>query len=114
MAFARQVIHLIKQIPAGRVATYGQIAALAGSPRAALMVGQILRRSSESDHLPWQRVISSTGCITIVNIQYPAELQAKLLEAEGVKVSWVNKSFKVDLGEYLWQPIDASRAKGTL
>jgi len=110
MSFEKQVIKKIKSIPPGKVATYGQIAALAGTPKAALMVGRILRYSSESEQftsspverLPWQRVINSEGRISIINMSYPAELQAKLLQDEGVKVEMKGGSYYVDLAQYLW------------
>lgn len=103
MSFKEQVIKKIKEIPNGRVATYGQIAALAGSPRATLMVGRILRYSSDTEQLPWQRVINSKGRISIINLSYPAELQAKLLQEEGVKVEMKDGSYYVNLAQYLWQ-----------
>lgn len=103
MSFRNQVVRQIKQIPRGKVATYGQIAALAGSPRAALMVGRILHQSSESKQLPWQRVINSKGRISIVNMAFPAELQAQLLRGEGVKVEERAGSYYIDLARYLWQ-----------
>ncbi len=103
MSFREQVMEKIRLIPPGKVATYGQIAALAGSPRAALMVGRILCYSSESEKLPWQRVINSKGRISIINMAYPAELQAKLLQEEGVKVEKRLESYHVDLARYLWQ-----------
>ena len=102
MSFKEQVIKKIKLIPPGKVATYGQVAALAGSPRAALMVGRILRYSSDVEQLPWQRVINSEGRISIINMSYPAELQAKLLQDEGVKVEMKGGSYYVDLAQYLW------------
>jgi len=113
MPFKEQVINLIKQIPRGRVATYGQIAALAGSPRAALMVGRILRYSSGTEQLPWQRVVNSKGRISIVNMDYPAELQAKLLEKDGVSVQEINRTFSVDLSRYLWHRVDDNGRIGT-
>ena len=103
MTFGEQVIEKLKLIPRGRVATYGQIAALAGSPRAALMVGRILRLSSEVEKLPWQRVINSKGRISISNLEYPAELQAVLLQKEGVIVEKRAGSHYVDLAKYLWR-----------
>jgi methylated-DNA-protein-cysteine methyltransferase-like protein len=103
MSFKEQVITKINQIPRGRVATYSQIAAMAGSPRAALMVGRILRYSGEDKQLPWQRVINSKGRISIVNMSYPAELQAKLLQEEGVKVEKRAGSYYVNLAQFLWQ-----------
>ena len=103
MTFGEQVIEKLKPIPRGRVATYGQIAALAGSSRAALMVGRILRLSSEVEKLPWQRVINSKGRISISNLEYPAELQAVLLQKEGVIVEKRAGSHYVDLAKYLWR-----------
>lgn len=99
--FAKQVITIIRQIPRGNVATYGQVAALAGSPRAAIMVGQILQRSA--DDLPWQRVINAQGRISIINMAFPAEVQADLLRQEGVTVHEKNRSYWVDLTKYRWQ-----------
>lgn len=103
MSFKEQVIKKIKEIPSGKVATYGQIAALAGSPRAALMVGRILRYSSENEKLPWQRVINSKGRVSIVNMAYPAELQARLLQEEGVVVEKRIDSYYIDLNQFLWR-----------
>lgn len=94
----------IKQIPYGRVMSYGQVAAVAGSPRAAIIVGQILRHSTERNNLPWQRVINSKGIISIVNINYPAELQAELLRSEGIKVEKINTEYHIDLQKYGWLP----------
>ena len=101
MSFVEQVIEQIGRIPKGKVATYGQIAALAGSPRAARTVGWILARSGQS--LPWQRVVGSKGRITIMNIEYPAELQADLLKKEGVVIEKRSGSFFVNLERYLWR-----------
>ncbi len=102
MTFEQKVIAAIRKIPAGKVSTYGTIAALAGSPRAALAVGRILRQSSESQQLPWPRVINSQGRISIVNMNYPAELQAELLKSEGVKVERRGNYFWVDLKKFGW------------
>lgn len=107
MSFGHRAIEFIKQIPVGRVVSYGGIAALAGSPRAAIIVGQILRHSSERDQLPWQRVINSKGFISIVNMNYPPELQAQLLKKEGVEVQRINGQYWVDMKEYGWQRADS-------
>lgn len=98
--FEQKVRSIISKIPMGKVATYGQVAALAGSPRSALAVGRILRNSAES--MPWQRVINSQGRISIQNMEYPAVIQKELLEQEGVEVIEKNKSYFVDLVKYLW------------
>ncbi len=102
MSFEQKVIAAIRRIPEGKVTTYGTIAALAGSPRAALMVGRILRQTSESARLPWQRVINSKGRLSIVNLNYPANLQAELLRNEGVSVDEHGRDFWVDLKKFGW------------
>ncbi len=100
MTFEQKVVAAIKSIPAGNVSTYGTVAALAGSPRAALAVGRILRQNSEKFQLPWQRVINSQGRISIVNMSYPAELQAELLRQEGVGVEKRGSAYWVDLQQF--------------
>lgn len=102
MTFEQKVTSVIKKIPAGQVCSYGTVAALASSPRAALAVGRILRNSSESQQLPWQRVLNSKGRISIVNMNYPAELQAELLRQEGVKVEKRGTDYWVDLKKFGW------------
>lgn len=102
-SFHERVIDCIRQIPAGRVATYGQIAGMAGSPRAAIIVGQLLRQHTQTHNLPWQRVINREGRISIVNIEFPAELQAELLRNEGITVTEQNGSFLVDLARFQWK-----------
>ena len=100
--FRDQVLALVKTIPVGKVATYGQIARLAGAPRAARQVGAALNGVKEHEDVPWQRVISSTGYLSTFKIGY-GELQRALLEAEGVSV---NDDNRVDLCRYAWHPDD--------
>ncbi len=78
---------------------------MAGSPRAAIIVGQILRHQAGA--LPWQRIINSRGLISIVNMEHPAEEQAQLLESEGVKVERRGTDFWIDLNKYGWRPDSA-------
>ena len=104
MSFTDCVMATIRQIPKGKVSTYGTIAGVCGSPRAALMVGQILAKSSVSANLPWQRVINSKGLISIINMQFPTELQAKMLELEGVHVNQRGQVYWVDLKKYGYFP----------
>jgi methylated-DNA-protein-cysteine methyltransferase-like protein len=106
-SFGHKAIAVIRRIPAGRVATYGQVAALAGSPRAAIIVGQILRHQTASAQLPWQRVINREGRISINNIEYPAEAQAELLRAEGVVVKERNGTYFIDLKRFQWNDVGA-------
>ncbi len=98
-SFRELVIHFICDIPEGKVATYGQIAALAGSPSAARQVGYILH-SSESLNLPWQRVINAQGGLSTFKLGH-GELQKALLEKEGIRFT---ADDKVNLDKYQWQP----------
>jgi methylated-DNA-protein-cysteine methyltransferase-like protein len=84
-SFRQRVLQLVAEIPPGRVATYGQIALLAGRPRAARQVGTVLRGLSEgeAERLPWYRVINARGGISTYRVG-AGELQRALLEAEGV------------------------------
>lgn len=84
--FTEKVISIIRGIPEGRVMTYGQIAALAGSPRGARQVVRILHSMSKKYRLPWHRVINSKGEISILDDE-SSQLQAFLLHAEGVEMT---------------------------
>ena len=82
-----RVIEVVRQIPCGRVATYGQIALIAGecTPR---MVGYCLAAlDAGSDDVPWQRVINAQGKISPRAAGFGALLQRELLEQEGVEFS---------------------------
>ncbi|MFW9943035.1 MAG: MGMT family protein [Candidatus Thorarchaeota archaeon] len=97
--FTQKIIDIIKSIPEGKVLTYGFIAKLAGNPRAARQVSWILHSSSKKYNLPWHRVISSKGKISLKAIE-DCEYQKNLLEQEGITFS---DGFIVDLKEYLWK-----------
>jgi methylated-DNA-protein-cysteine methyltransferase-like protein len=98
--FYQRVIKLIKEIPYGHATTYGTIATLAGSPRAARIVGGILHSSTEKEDLPWQRVVNRDGYISIKSgLVDSKNLQKQLLEEEGIEVS---SEFMVDLNRYGW------------
>ncbi|MDP3986179.1 MAG: MGMT family protein [Candidatus Veblenbacteria bacterium] len=99
--FYQEVYKLVSTIPAGRVATYGQVAALLGRPRGARLVGWALNTCPEN--VPWQRVINRAGMISIENLRASKQLQAELLQAEGVKVELKEGNFWVDLTRYLWK-----------
>lgn len=82
--FTENVVEIIKNIPEGKVMTYGQIARLAGSPRAARQVVRILHSMSAKHHLPWHRVINSKGEIGFKDDeQY--NVQKLSLKSEGVE-----------------------------
>ena len=107
--FRARVLQLVKAIPRGKVATYGQIAALAGAPQAARQVGGVLNGLREAEDVPWQRVINASGGLSTYKIGY-GELQKALLTAEGVSVSADNT---VDLSRYQWQ-LDDEAGQGRL
>ena len=96
--FRERVEAIVREIPAGRVMTYGQIAALAGSAYAARIVGGIAH-FGDSD-LPWQRVVNKGGGLAS---GYPGGRQGHKahLEAEGVEV---RGDYSVDIEELLWWP----------
>ncbi len=97
-----KIYNAVRKVPRGRVATYGQIAALVGSPRAARIVGWALRSVVESKRVPWQRIVNKDGMISIENMQAPKELQAELLRQEGVEVTERDGNFWIDLKQYGW------------
>lgn len=99
-AFTLQVIEIIKSIPKGRVMTYGQIAAAAGSPRAARQVVRVLHSLSDKYKLPWHRVVNSKGQIAIKDYE-GHELQRMILLSEGVNVS---EEGNIDLNNYRFYP----------
>jgi methylated-DNA-protein-cysteine methyltransferase-like protein len=96
--FRQRVYALVSQIPRGRVMTYGQLAALAGHPNAARIVGGIAHFGDPD--LPWQRVVKKTGSLAE---GYPGGMSGhkQVLEAEGVKVT---DDFRVDVEGLLWWP----------
>lgn len=96
--FKPRVYALVSQIPKGKVMTYGQIAALAGSPRGARIVGGIAHYGDPN--LPWQRVVNRYGGLAT---GYPGGQAAhkEHLEAEGVVV---DSNYRVDLDKSLWKP----------
>lgn len=82
--FTAEVVRILKEIPPGRVVTYGQVARLAGSPRAARQVVHILHTMSEKHQLPWHRVVNAKGEIAVPDDE-SRELQRMLLESEEVE-----------------------------
>lgn len=96
--FRERVYELVRQIPQGRVMTYGQLAALAGSPLAARIVGGVAHYGDPE--LPWHRVVNKQGGLAS---GYPGGRMAhkEHLEAEGIVVS---EDYKVDVSELIWWP----------
>ena len=104
MSFFNRVYAAVQKIPAGKVATYGQIAAVLGTPRAAQAVGWALA-VCDPRVVPWQRVVGKDGWLTIVNEHLPADMQAMMLEHEGLHLKQANGVWKIiDFQEKLWEP----------
>ena len=97
----RQILEVIALIPYGKVATYGQIAKLAGLPKHARLVGYVLKHLDKSSEIPWYRVINSQGKISVTRINQQGEnVQQSLLEQEGIYLL----NSKVSLKKFVWQP----------
>ena len=100
---AKRFAAVVARIPRGRVATYGQVAALAGRPRAARQVGRWLFHLPEAQAgLPWHRVIGASGRVPASPSRRGSDvLQVERLAAEGVSFS---RSGRIDLERHLWRP----------
>ena len=83
-AFERAVHEVVATIPAGKVATYGQVAELAGMPGAAQEVGHIMSRVQAEANLPCHRVVNKTGALSPAFVFGGREQQQAMLEEEGV------------------------------
>ncbi len=98
MSFKQNVIQNVIAIPFGRVASYGQIAALAGNPRAARQVGWILNKLDDLT-VPWWRVVNNTGNITIKGSSFTPNDQKERLKLEGIEFT---KELEIDMKKYRW------------
>ena len=95
-----QRIHrAVSRIPRGRVATYGQIARIAGLPGQARLVGYAMHALPSGSDIPWQRVVNAKGEISIPGDN--GTWQRRLLEREGVRF---DAKGRVPLATYQWQP----------
>lgn len=97
--FTQKVITIIQSIPEGRVMTYGQIAELAGSRRAARQVVRVLHSMSQKHGLPWHRVVNVKGQVVIKDDASYFE-QVATLQSEGVDV---NDEGYINLEKYQWK-----------
>ena len=98
--FTEKALTIIKQIPPGKIMTYGQVAAVAGSPRAARQVTRILHSMSAKHSLPWHRIVNAQGRI-VLRDEEARFFQRKSLQAEGVEV---DKDDCIDLSHYRFDP----------
>lgn len=103
--FRERVLALVAQIPPGRVMSYGQVAALCGSPRAARIVGGIAHTGPTD--LPWQRVVNKQGGLA-AGYYGGVEGHRQALEAEGISVS---EDGRIDIARLQWWPDQADAAQ---
>lgn len=96
-----EIYAVVSSIPRGKVATYGQVAELAGLPRRARMVGYALRELPEGSGVPWHRVVNASGSISERGRPDSERDQKAMLEAEGVAF---NSRNRVSLNRFRWDP----------
>jgi methylated-DNA-protein-cysteine methyltransferase-like protein len=97
----QRIYEVVRRVPRGRVATYGQVAALAGLAGHARQVGYALHALDEDHDLPWQRVINARGEVSPRSEPGWEGLQRRMLEDEGVRF---DDRGRVDLDRYRWEP----------
>jgi methylated-DNA-protein-cysteine methyltransferase-like protein len=92
---------VIRRIPKGWVATYGQVAAMAGMPRRARLVGRVLQRLDPATKIPWHRVVNAKGEVSYSLSRNGGDiLQRRLLEKEGIRFDDNNR---LDLERCRWR-----------
>jgi methylated-DNA-protein-cysteine methyltransferase-like protein len=102
MKITYDLIHrIVSRIPRGRVATYGQIADLAGIPGQARRIGYALSALPDGTEVPWQRVVNAKGEISLRTSTGAESVQKKLLRAEGVVFS---REGRIAMDRYQWRP----------
>ena len=95
-----KIYEVVRRIPRGRVATYGQIASLAGNPRLARVVGYALHVNPDPEGIPCFRVVNRLGMVSSAFAFGGANMQEKLLKDEGVRFI----DGRVDLENFRWMP----------
>lgn len=108
----QQIWNTIREIPEGQVASYGQVAEIAGIPRGARQVGYALGKVPDGLDVPWHRVIRSSGQLAFDKESRTFRKQAGLLARENVpvrngRVDMKKYRWRPDLDELLWKPSDA-------
>lgn len=93
-----RIYEVVKRIPYGRVATYGQVAAIAGNPRWARVVGYALHANPDPAHIPCFRVVNRNGEVSNAFVFGGENAQIRLLQSEGIEVT----DGRVDLSKYQW------------
>jgi methylated-DNA-protein-cysteine methyltransferase-like protein len=105
----QRIYRVVRQIPRGKVATYGQIAVLAGIPRQPRQVGYALFALPGGSDVPWQRVINAKGEVSRRSTPGVEGVQRAALESEGVVFDGRGR---VDLARYQWRPAPRRSSRG--
>jgi methylated-DNA-protein-cysteine methyltransferase-like protein len=105
-----RIYAVVRQIPPGKVATYGDVASLAGLPRQARLVGYALHALSANSEVPWHRVINAKGGISTRHARPGADIeQLARLRAEGIKF---NSNGRTSLPQVRWRRDSRDRTTG--
>ncbi|RMH17404.1 MAG: MGMT family protein [Gemmatimonadetes bacterium] len=91
----------MRTIPAGQVASYGDVAAALGRPRAARAVGGALARLPDDSDVPWWRVINGRGVVSTPDLHHHARIQRALLEHDGIRFG---PDGRIDWERFGWEP----------
>ena len=106
-----RIYAVVRRIPLGRVATYGQVAAAAGLQGRPRLAGYALHASSPHHGLPWHRVLGAGGRLTLAKLDPDGALTQRLrLEAEGVRFT---SRGRVDMSAHQWRPGERRRRDAT-
>ena len=106
-SYRERVYAIVREIPPGRVMTYGQIAEILGEGYTARTVGYVMH-GADTENVPWQRVINAQGKCSTAKMTLPTNLQQSILESEGVKF---DASGRCDLNTFLWTPTGHDKAE---
>lgn len=101
-----KIYAVVRRIPRGRVATYGQVAELAGLAGHARQVGYALHALPDSTALPWHRVVNAQGAVSLRSVPGVELQQRVLLEREGISF---NARGRIALSQHRWKPARRSR-----
>ena len=107
-AFREAVCRVVAQVPRGTVATYGQVAWMAGYPRRPRQVGMVLKGLPQGTRLPWHRIVNANGYVPSRGRWWGAILQIQRLRQEGVEVDAVGN---LDLRRYQWRGGDVDEPR---
>jgi methylated-DNA-protein-cysteine methyltransferase related protein len=99
-SYREKVYKIVREIPSGKVMTYGQIAAILGEGYTARTIGYVMH-AAETENVPWQRVINSQGSCSTSKLFLPYNVQQRMLEDEGV---FFDEKGKCDLEKHRWFP----------